>query len=85
MTIPVPTVSQILLATPVVCQILPQTRWSASTVRGFAYTLEEVNATGAVPGFEYDTSGGNCDGSGDCFEIIPGCWDSQAPSESLYL
>ena len=26
--------------------------WSANTVKGFAYTLEEVNATGAVPSFE---------------------------------
>lgn len=53
--------------------------WSANTVKGFAYTLEEVNTTGAVPSFEYDTSGGNCDGSGDCFRQFPDAEDSEAP------
>ena len=41
--------------------------WSAKHRQRICLHFREVNATGAVPSFEYDTSSGNCDGSGDCF------------------
>lgn len=52
--------------------------WSSASVKGFAYSMEEVNATGAVPAFEFDTSSGACDGTGDCFKQFADAENSQA-------
>lgn len=53
--------------------------WSSSTVKGFGYTLDNSNATGLTPAFEYDSSTGSCDGTGDCFRQFADAEDSQAP------
>lgn len=37
--------------------------WTSSSVKGFAYTLHEVNTTGATPAFSYTTNTGNCSGT----------------------
>ncbi len=37
--------------------------WTSSAVKGFAYSLHEVNTTGAVPTFQYTTAAGNCTGT----------------------
>jgi len=63
--------------------------WSATTVKGFAYSMEDVNATNAEPAFEYtnnstctDTADGGtctaCDGTGDCFRQFADAENSQA-------
>jgi len=63
--------------------------WSSTSVKGFAYSLDEVNATNAEPAFEYDNNatctdavdGGTCtacDGTGDCFRQFADAEDSQS-------
>lgn len=52
-------------------------KWSLGTVKGFAYSLHEVNATGAVPAFSYNTNSGNCDGTNYCFKQFADAENSQ--------
>lgn len=52
--------------------------WSSSNVKGFGYSLHEVNTTGAVPAFQYNTNSGACDGTGDCFKQFADAENSQA-------
>lgn len=52
--------------------------WSSTAVKGFAFTLDENAASALTPSFEYDTSSGNCDGTGDCFKQFADSEDSQA-------
>lgn len=70
--------------------------WSSTSVKGFAYTLDENAASALTPAFEYDTSSGNCDGTGDCFKQFADAEDSQtvqtifsststADSQALYV
>lgn len=37
--------------------------WTSTAVKGFAFSLDNVNATGLTPAFEYDTATGNCSGT----------------------
>ena len=63
--------------------------WSSTSVKGFAYSLDDLNASNAEPAFEYDNSstctdtsdGGTCtacDGTGDCFRQFADAEDSQS-------
>jgi hypothetical protein len=53
-------------------------KWSLGTVKGFAYSLHEVNTTGALPDFTYQTNSGNCDGTDYCFKQFADAEDGQS-------
>lgn len=43
--------------------------WSATTYKGFAYSLDDENSvSGMTESFLYNTSSGNCDGTGNCYK-----------------
>lgn len=52
--------------------------WSSTSVKGFAFTLDENAASALSPSFEFDTNSGNCDGTGDCFRQFADAENSQA-------
>ena len=55
-------------------------KWSLSSAKGFAFSLDELNVTGAVPAFTHATNAGNCDGTtGTCFRQFADAEDSQLP------
>lgn len=37
--------------------------WTSTAVKGFAFSLDDVNTSGLTPAFEYDTATGNCSGT----------------------
>lgn len=52
--------------------------WSATTYKGFAYTMEDANSVaGMTTAFQYNTNSGNCDGTGNCYKQFADSEDSQ--------
>ncbi len=45
--------------------------WTTTTVKGFGYSLHDVNTSGLTPAFQYTTNSGACDGNGNCFRQFP--------------
>ncbi|NCN83177.1 MAG: hypothetical protein GW947_04400 [Candidatus Pacebacteria bacterium] len=56
--------------------------WSATTVKGFGYSLDDVNTSGLTPVFEYDSSADACDGTGDCFRQFA---DAEVPDAATQI
>ncbi|MFZ5376880.1 MAG: hypothetical protein ACOZAN_04430 [Patescibacteria group bacterium] len=53
--------------------------WSSASVKGFAYSLHDSDTSGLTAAFEYDSSSGSCDGTGDCFRQFADAENSQSP------
>lgn len=56
-------------------------RWDSTTFKGFGFSLDNVNATGLTPVFEYDTTSGNCSGGTYCARQFADSEDSQAAQQ----
>lgn len=56
-----------------------QAEWGQTAVKGFAFSLDDVNTSGTTPAFEYDGSAGSCTGAGTCYKQFADAEDSQAP------
>jgi hypothetical protein len=53
--------------------------WSSTTYKGFAYSLEDVNSVaGMSEAFQFNTLGGNCDGTGNCYKQFADAENSEA-------
>ncbi len=66
--------------------------WSSTDYKGFAYSMDDENSVvGMTEAFVYDTSSGNCDGTGNCYkqfadaentEVAQTLISSTAPAEN---
>ncbi|PIY80841.1 MAG: hypothetical protein COY80_00795 [Candidatus Pacebacteria bacterium CG_4_10_14_0_8_um_filter_42_14] len=55
--------------------------WSSTNVKGFGYSLDDLNTSGLTPAFEYTTNSGACDGTGDCFRQFADAEAASPPVE----
>ncbi len=54
--------------------------WNTTSVKGFGYSMDDINTSGVTPVFEYDTASGTCSGT-YCSRQFPDAEDSQTATQ----